>query len=311
MKASVEHLRSTFAFSERRACRLMELAVSTFRYRTRADDAALRAQLIHLAGERPRFGYRRLQVFLDLGEQVNHKRVWRVYRDAGLAVKRRKRKRLVRVGRPLEAASFANEEWALDFVSDAIASGRHIRLLNVADAYTRECLALEVDTSFASRRVTRTLEKVIAERGAPRRIRCDNGPELTSRHFLAWCTARRIELVHIQPGRPMQNGRIESLNGKLRDEFLNVSWFRNLFDARRQAAAWRKDYNEVRPHSSLGYRTPAAFAAGLNTVTSPFNVAVSDGEGRGQGNPSGSLRETLTPALSIATNPYEKGEMTH
>jgi putative transposase len=189
---------------------------------------------------------------LPTDKPVNHKRVWRVYHEAGLSVKRRKRKRLVRVGRPLEAATDRNEEWALDFVSDSIATGRAIRLLNIADAYTRECLALEVDTSFASRRVTRVLERVIDERGMPRRIRCDNGPELTSRHFLAWCTGRRIELLHIQPGKPMQNGRLESLNGKLRDEFLNVSYFRNLFEARRQAAAWRRDYNEVRPHSASG-----------------------------------------------------------
>jgi len=174
MKASVEHLRTTFAFSQRRACQLIGLAVSTFRYRAIADDTALRTRLVELARERPRFGYRRLQIFLGLPETVNHKRVWRVYREAGLAVKRRKRKRLVRVGQPLQPARFPNEEWALDFVSDVIASGRRIRLLNVADAYTRECLALEVDTSFASRRVTRALEKIIAERGAPVRIRCDN-----------------------------------------------------------------------------------------------------------------------------------------
>jgi putative transposase len=121
---------------------------------------------------------------LPADEAVNHKRVWRIYREAGPAVKRRKRKRLVRVGKPLEPTTFRNEEWALDFVSDRIATGRSIRLLNIADAYTRECLALEVDTSFASRRVTRVLEQVIAERGMPRRIRCDTGPELTSRHFL-------------------------------------------------------------------------------------------------------------------------------
>ena len=311
MKASVEHLRTTFAFSERRACRLIGLAVSTFRYRAIADDTALRTRLIELARERPRFGYRRLQVLLNLPEAVNHKRVWRIYREAGLTVRRRRRKRLVRVGRPLEPARFPNEEWGLDFVSDVIASQRRIRLLNIADAYTRECLALEVDTSFASRRVTRSLEKAIAERGVPQRIRCDYGPELTSRHFLAWCAERRIELLHIQPGKPMQNGRLESLNGKLRDEFLNVSWFRNLFDARRQAEAWRRDYNEVRPHSSLGYRTPAAFAAGWNTVTSPFSIPISDGEDRRQGNPSGSLRSALTPALSIAADSYDKGEVTH
>lgn len=243
MKASVEHLRKSFAFTERRACRLLKIAVSSFRYHSVCSDTALREQLVELARERPRFGYRRLHAMLPSDEPVNHKRVWRVYREAGLAVKRRKRKRLVRAGKALEPATFRNEEWALDFVSDRIATGRSIRLLNIADAYTRECLALEVDTSFASRRVTRVLEQVICERGAPRRIRCDNGPELTSRHFLAWCTEKKIDLLHIQPGKPMQNGRLESLNGKLRDEFLNVSWFRNLFDARRQAAAWRKDYN--------------------------------------------------------------------
>ena len=133
-------------------------------------------------------------------------------------------------------------------------------MLSVVDAYTRECLALEVDTSFASRRVTRALEAIIVERGAPQVIRCDNGPELTSRHFLAWCIERKIELVHIQPGRPMQNGRVESFHGKLRDECLRVSWFGNLFEARRKIAAWRTEYNEERPHSSLGYRTPEEFA---------------------------------------------------
>ena len=121
--------------------------------------------------------------------------------------------------------------------------------------YTRECLALEVDTSFASRRVTRVLEEIIAERGLPQTIRCDNGPELTSRHFLAWAIERKVELAYIQPGKPMQNGRLESFNGKLREECLNISWFQNLFDARRKIAAWRKEYNEERPHSSLGYLT--------------------------------------------------------
>jgi putative transposase len=138
---------------------------------------------------------------------------------------------------------------------------RAIQVLSVVDAYTRECLALEVDTSFASRRVTRVLEAIIVERGGPQAIRCDNGPELTSRHFLAWCIARKIELVHIQPGRPMQNGRVENFHGKLRDECLRVSWFGNLFEARRKIVAWRAEYNQERPDSSLGYRTPAEFGA--------------------------------------------------
>ena len=194
---------------------------------------------------------------------MNHKRVHRVYREAGLSIRRKKRKHCVRVGQPLHAWTAANQEWALDFVHDAVDCGRAIRVLSVVDAYTRECLALEVDTSFASRRVTRVLEAILAERGVPQRIRCDNGPELTSRYFLAWCIERQIELVHIQPGRPMQNGRVESFHGKLRDECLRVSWFANLFEARRKIAAWRKEYNQERPHSSLGYRTPQEFARAM------------------------------------------------
>jgi len=194
------------------------------------------------------------------GEHVNHKRVHRVYREAGLMIRRKKRKHCVREGKPLVARTSANQEWALDFVHDAVECGRAIRVLSVVDAYTRECLALEVDTSFASRRVTRVLEQIVGERGVPQAIRCDNGPELTSRHFLAWCVERQIELLHIQPGKPTQNARVESFHGRLRDECLTVSWFQNLFDAKRKIAAWRTQYNEERPHSSLGYKTPKEFA---------------------------------------------------
>jgi putative transposase len=312
MKASVGHLRSAFRLSERRACHLVGLAVSSYRYRSIRSDDGLREKLRELARQRTRFGYRRLHALLA-GEEtaVNHKRVWRVYREAGLSLSRKRRRRLVRAGRPMQVVTAANEEWALDFVSDAIQGGRRIRVLTVVDAFTRECLALEVDTSFASPRVTRTLDAAINRRGRPRRIRCDNGPELTSRHFLAWCLERGIEPAHIQPGRPMQNGRVESFNGRLRDEFLNVSWFGNLFDARRQAAEWQKDYNEVRPHSSLGYRTPRAFAEGWNSVTSPSTTAISDEGERRQGNPSGSLREALTPPPCIAFRSTEEGEVTY
>ena len=268
MKAAVEHLKQAFAFSERRACAVLQLPVSTFRYCSSRCDAELRQQLARLAGEKPRFGYRRLHVLLQReGERVNHKRVWRVYREAGLSVKRKRRKRLGRVGTPVVAATKANERWCLDFLSDGLAGGRAIRVLSVLDTYTRECLALDVDTSFPSPRVTRVLDTLIATRGVPERIRCDNGPELTSRHFLAWCVDRSITLEHIQPGRPTQNGHIESFNGKLRDECLNVSWFRNLFEARRRIGRWRKDYNEFRPHSSLDYRTPAEFACLANPTS--------------------------------------------
>ena len=263
-------MQQEYAFSERRACRLVTMAVTTYRYRSLRTDEPLRTRLVELAREKPRFGYRRLQVLFERsGEHVNHKRLHRVYREAGLAIRRKKRKHCGREGKPLLARTSANQEWALDFVHDAVECGRTIRVLSVVDAYTRECLGLEVDTSFASRRVTRVLEAIVAERGQPLAIRCDNGPELTSRHFLAWCVERQIELVHIQPGKPTQNARIESFNGRLREECLNLSWFQNLFDARRKIAAWRKEYNEERPHSSLGYKTPKEFAA----QTASFHTA--------------------------------------
>ena len=279
MKAAVEHLKQDFAFSERRACGVLKLPVSTFRYRSSRCDRALREKLVQLAQEKPRFGYRRLHILLQRdGARVNHKRVWRVYRAAGLCVKRRRRKRLVRVGTPAVACTRANERWSLDFVCDGLASGRAIRVLSVVDTYTRECLALDIDTSFPSPRVTRVLDSLAAARGLPERIRCDNGPELTSRHFLAWCVERRVTLEHIQPGRPMQNGHVESFHGKLRDEFLNVSWFRSLFDARRQIHRWRKDYNESRPHSSLGYRTPSEFAALAQHASTAGNTLLRRGK---------------------------------
>jgi len=261
MKAAVEQVEQQYAFSQRRACGLLMIAVSSVRYQARQRDEELRTRLVELAREKPRFGYRRLQVLLRRGgEVVNHKRVHRVYREAGLELRRKKRKHCARQSAPLRQYTAANQEWALDFVHDAIAAGRAIRVLSVVDAYTRECLALEVDTSFASRRVTRVLDAIIAQRGEPRSIRCDNGPELTSRHFMAWCIERKIELIHIQPGKPTQNAHVESFHGRLREECLRVSWFHNLFDARRKIAFWRCDYNEQRPHSSLNYRTPAEFA---------------------------------------------------
>jgi putative transposase len=287
MKAAIGQMCEQYAFSQRRACGLMLVAVSTYRYRSRRCDEPLRTRLVELAREKPRFGYRRLHVLLGkAGERVNLKRLHRVYREAGLALRRKRRKHCVRAGQPLIERTAANQEWALDFVHDVVECGRKIRMLSVEDAYTRECLALEVDTSFASRRVTRVLEEIIAQRGLPQTIRCDNGPELTSRHFLAWCLERRIEPLYIPPGKPTQNGRLESFHGRLRDECLRVSWFRNLFDARRKIAAWRKEYNEERPHSSLGYRTPKEFATEMErlrtaalSMASPSSAARAEVEG--------------------------------
>jgi putative transposase len=264
LREEVRWLREQYRASQQRACGLMAIAVSSFRYESRRSDEALRTRLVEAAREQPRWGYRRLEILVrESGRQVNHKRIFRVYRELGLTVRRRKRKRLVRVGSPRTPLTAANQEWALDFVHDAMASGRAMRVLSVVDACTRECLALETDTSFASRRVTRVLEQIVTERGRPLAIRCDNGPELTSRHFLAWCVERKIELVHIPPGRPQQNGHVESFHARFRDECLNVSWFEDLWDARRKIAAWKEEYNERRPHSSLGYQTPAAYARQL------------------------------------------------
>lgn len=269
-KKEVRWLWSHFLVSQRRICGLLSVAESSCRYVSRKDDEPLRAKLLEVAREKPRWGYRRLQLKLEeKGLHVNHKRVYRVYREAGLLIRRKRRKRLLRAGFVRPALTGANQEWALDFVHDAAESGRKFRVLSVLDVYTRECLALEVDTSFASRRVTRELEKIVAERGAPKAIRCDNGPELTSRHFLAWCIERKIDLVHIEPGRPVQNAHVESFHGKLRDECLNASWFGNLFEARRKITVWKEEYNEERPHSSLGYVPPAKFARRIAALRPP------------------------------------------
>jgi putative transposase len=273
LREEVSWLRENFGASQQRACGLLAIAVSSCRYRSRRSDAGLREQLVELARLKPRWGYRRLHVLLDgRGTHVNHKRVFRVYREAGLTVRRKARKRLVREGSPRPALTAANQEWGMDFVQDVTARGRTIRVLVIVDEYSKECLTLEVDTSFASPRVTRALEKILTGRKKSLAIRCDNGPEFTSRHFLAWCMEKQIELVHIQPGKPQQNGYVESFNGKLRDECLNVSWFENLWDARRKIAAWQKEFNEERPHSALGYQTPAEFARQLLATTGSVPV---------------------------------------
>ena len=262
------HVVAKHAISERRACKLVGIERMSYRYEPRPDhNAGLREALVGLARQKPRFGYRRLHVLLDRrGVKASVQRVYRLYRREGLAVRRLRRKHRVReaVGSPL--LTRANQEWALDMVHDSLATGRAIRILTIVDGFTRESPALTVHTSISSRLITRVLERVVESRGAPEAIRCDNGPEFTSRHFLAWCEERGINLIHIQPGRPMQNGRNESFNGRLRDECLNANSFHNLADAAQKIERWRQDYNAERPHSSLGYRTPNEFAAELATL---------------------------------------------
>jgi putative transposase len=261
-RAAVAYAHEQLGLSQRRACRLVGAGRSTVRYRRRSrDDEALRGRLRHLAAQRPRFGYRRLHVLLRReGIVVNHKRVERLYRDEGLAVRRRTRKALtpIRRGRPA-APQRINEQWALDFLQDALASGRKLRVLSIIDVFSREALALEVDTSLPGRRVVQVLARLLAERERPVQLVLDNGPELISRALEEWAHQHAVTLHFIDPGKPIQNAHCESFHSRLRDECLNEHWFLGLGDARRIVEAWRQDYNAERPHSALAYRTPEEF----------------------------------------------------
>lgn len=273
----------------------MSVPRSSCRYQTRKDDSALRQQLFELARQKPRFGYRRLYILLRRsGQRINHKRVQRVYRATGLCVRRIRRKRLTRSYACPPKLNAPNQEWAIDFASDVTASGQRLRVFSVVDCFTRECLALETDTCMPSTRVTRVLQRIISEREKPRFLRSDNGPEVSSRHYLAWCVERGIETIHIQPGKPTQNGHVESFHGRLRDECLNASWFWNLWDARRKIANWRTDYNQQRPHSSLEYRTPEEFARSWALAASPSYIP----DTTPPEPPQGQALRAATPALT-------------
>lgn len=256
----------TIGITTRRACRLLRLQRSTFYKKSeRRDDRHLRLRLRELALSRPRFGYRRLHVMLRReGWLVNKKRILRLYRLEGLIVRQRRKKKSVCHARCLPPAPLrANERWAMDFVSDALSSGRRIRMLTVVDCYSRESVAIYVDHSQPSRNVTSILDRVIAQRGTPSVITVDNGPEFTSQHFDEWAFTKKIQIDFIRPGRPTENGYIESFNGKLRDECLDANWFGSLQEAREVIETWRRDYNETRPHSSLGNLAPAQYVARL------------------------------------------------
>jgi putative transposase len=249
-----------FSISQRRACRLVAIDRSSARYQARrvGGETGLRNALEELAQRHPRNGYRRLWVELRRGGfAVNHKRVYRLYRQARLKLRRKAGRRLSHRGVPLAQLTRPNQQWALDFVHDRIGDGRALRVLTIIDEFTRECLAIEVDTGISSRQVARVLERIQESRPSPLSLRCDNGPEFRSRYFNAWCKSQRIGLEYIAPGRPMQNGYIESFNGKLRDECLNGEIFYSLKEAKVVIQQWRKHYNTIRPHSSLNYRPPA------------------------------------------------------
>ncbi len=265
-REGVAHLRAVLGLSERRACSLVGADRKMIRYRSRRPaEIELRARLHDLANERRRFGYRRLFILLrQEGEPSGINRIYRLYREEGLTVrKRRARRRAVGTRAPILVEARANARWSLDFVHDQFASGRRFRILNVVDDVTRECLAAIPDTSISGRRVARELTDLIERRGKPGLIVSDNGTEFTSRAVLAWAQESQIDWHFIAPGKPMQNGFCESFNGRMRDELLNESLFFGLDHARTKITDWINDYNQRRPHSALGYRTPAAYAANL------------------------------------------------
>lgn len=246
-----------------RACGLVQISRSLYRYRTRRPACAeLCERITEIAQAKRRYGYRRIYVRLRReGWAVNRKRVYRLYREAGLLVRRRKRKRIGLVERkPLPKPSSANLSWSMDFVSDGLADGRRLRCLNIVDDCTRECVAIEVDTSLTGTRVKAVLERLAETRGLPKSITVDHGPEFEGQVLDAWAYEHAVQLSFIRPGKPNENAYIESFNGKFRDECLNEHWFVTMAQARRIIEAWRIEYNTERTHSSLGDLTPQEFA---------------------------------------------------
>ena len=261
---AIAHLRTMFKMSERRACSVISADRKMIRYRSRRpDDAVLRTKLRDLANVRRRFGYRRLFILLRReGEMSGINRIYRLYREEGLAVRKRQtRRKAIGTRSPILVEAKPNARWSLDFVHDQLACGRRFRILNVVDDVTRECLAAIPDTSISGGRVARELTMLMARRGKPGMIVSDNGTELTSNAILAWSKDHGIDWHYIAPGKPMQNGYAESFNGRMRDELLNETLFTSLNQARSIITQWVADYNNNRPHSSLGYLTPAAHAA--------------------------------------------------
>jgi putative transposase len=260
----VRQVRQAYRLSEKRACGLMRITRWSNRYQSRRDpQVELRVRLRDLATTRIRYGYRRLTVMLRReGWRVNTKRVYRLYREEALQVRTKKRvKSAAQVRITLPEATFANQRWSMDFVSERLADGRWFRILTILDQYTRECLCAYADRSQTGEKVARQLHRLIEVRGAPESITSDNGAEFTGRAMDTWAHQAGVKLNFIRPGKPVENGYIESFNGRLRDECLNVEVFLDLADARRKLDTWRNDYNQRRPHSALADRTPDEFAS--------------------------------------------------
>jgi putative transposase len=251
--------------SVRRACTLVRVGRSALGYRSKkaAKDAPVIVRMKALSAQYPRYGYRRIRIFLGRdGYRMSPGRAHRLWQAAGLQLPRRRPRKRVATVRPRpQAPSAANQVWSYDFVFDGCANGQQLKCLTVTDEWTKEGLAIEVDGRIRSGRVIEVLSRLVSERGAPRHLRSDNGPEFVSRALLAWITAQGIDTALIDPGKPWQNGAGESFNGKFRDECLSLEWFRSRAEAKIVIEAWRRHYNEVRPHSSLGYLTPREFVA--------------------------------------------------
>lgn len=256
--------------SERRACALLSVARSTAKYQCRMPlrEASLINQMRELAGQYPRYGYRRIQVFMARrGHQMSTDRMHRLWRMAKLQVPRKRPRRRLAASRPRPVPALgANQVWAYDFVFDACANGQQLKCLTIIDEFTRECLAIDVAGSIRSGRVIEVLSKLVSVHGAPRYLRSDNGPEFVSRAVLRWLSQSNIDIACIDPGKPWQNGSNESFNGKFRDECLSMQWFKNRVDAKMLIEEFRRHYNEVRPHSSLDEMTPAEFKKTLATT---------------------------------------------
>ncbi len=275
-RQAVGSIRASYEFSERRACRVLGLSRSSHRYASRRrEPTELLERLRAHAASRPRFGYRRLHLLLRRdGEQVNHKRVYRLYRLEGLSVRTKRRKRMVAAPRTvLPPPTRPNQRWSMDFVSDVTEKSRRFRVLTLVDDFTRRCMALVVDTSFSGKRIGRVLNELAAVHRHPQTIVVDNGPEFTSNALDQWAYQRGAKLHFIRPGKPVENAYIESFNGKFRDECLNSNWFADLLHARSVIEAWRVDYNDVRPHSSLDGLSPSEYEASFNQRGLPLQVA--------------------------------------
>ena len=255
----VGHLQERHNLSQRRACRLIGCNRKSVRHVSkRGDDAALRAALKQLAEKKPAWGYRMLHAALKLeGWHFNHKKAHRLYREEKLVLRNKSKKRLKCEKRGVvEEATTPGQRWTMDFIHDTLADGRSFRTLNLTDTFTRQCLGQEVDTSLSGKRATRLLERAVAKYGKPQEIQTDNGPEFKSKALDLWAYENKVKLVFIEPGKPTQNGHIESFNGRFRAECLDQEWFGSLAQAREMIEAWRIGYNSQRPHSSLGYLPP-------------------------------------------------------